>query len=267
MKYRILLLFMAVIVLLGSGCSSQNISAGPKREVEEYTEKTIPMTGLPSLNISIDSGNLEIYSWEKKEVKLEITKRVRGLQTEELLKKKLGDFNIDIKEDEGKISFKSVYKGSIKNPVDRSTNLRVYVPRKTGSVDCSLKVGKIKFYDDIKCDLSFKIDRANVDINRLVGKLTLKADMCDLKISGGKMFGDSSVKINMGNIYVKSEFEDEGIYTFDTGMGSLEVNLPDGSPVTFECVGSLEVNEFSKTGYPSKVSLRSGMGKIAVRKY
>jgi hypothetical protein len=267
MKYRILLLFMAVIVLIGSGCGSQNISAGPKREVNEYIEETIPVSSLPSLSISADSGNVEVYSWEKKEVKFEITKRVRGLYTEEFLKEKLDDFNIDLKEDKGKIIFKSTYKGSIKNPIDRSTNVRVYVPRKTGSIDCNLKLGKIKFYDDIKCDLGFKIDMANVDINRLVGKLTLNADMCDLKVSGGRLFDDSSVNINMGNIYIKSEFEDEGIYTFDTGMGSLEVNLPDGSPVSFECIGSLEVNEFSKIGYPSKVSLRSGMGKIAVRKY
>jgi hypothetical protein len=267
MKYKVILPLMAAIIMITSGCSSQNISVGPKREVNEYIEKTILATGLPGLDISIDSGNIEFYSWEKKEVKLEITKRVRGLYTEEFLKKKLGDFNIDIKEDDSKISFKSTYKGSIKNPIDRSTDVRVYVPRKTGSIDCNLKLGKIKFYDDVKCDLGFKIDMANVDINRLVGKLTLNADMCDLKVSGGRLFDDSSVKINMGNIYIKSEFEDEGIYTFDTGMGSLEVNLPDGSPVSFECIGSLEVNEFSKVGYPSKVSLRSGMGKIAVRKY
>jgi hypothetical protein len=268
MKYRVIIVpLLIVLALILSCCASRNVVLGPKRGVEEFLEETIPVSDIPSFYVSIDSGNLEVYSWDKNEVKLEITKRIRGPEEEELLKEKLGDFIIDIKEEENKVSVKAAYKGSFKSPVDRSTDITMYIPKKTGFFDCNVKVGQIKFFDDIRCNLNFVIDMANVDINRLIGKLTLKADICDLKVSGGRLFEDSSVKINMGNIYVKSEFVDEGFYSFDTGMGSLEVNLPDGSLVSFECLGSLEVNEFGDVRHDARVSLRSGMGKIAVRKY
>ncbi|HHW30864.1 MAG TPA: hypothetical protein GXX20_04195 [Clostridiaceae bacterium] len=267
MKYRVIIPLLAAIALFVSGCGSDNVVLGPKRGVEEYIEDTIPVKGLANLDVSIESGNLEVYTWDKDEVKLEITKRIRGQEDEEALKKKLGDFSIDINKDENVVSVQAAYKGSTKNPVDISTDIRMYIPKKAASFDCNVKVGQIKFFDDIRCNLNFLIDRANVSINRMIGKLSLNADMCDLKVSEGRMLEGSNVKINMGNIYVKSEFGDEGTYFFDTGMGSLEVNLPDGSPVTIECVGSLEVNEFPETGHDTKVSLRSGMGKIAVRKY
>lgn len=267
MKYRVIIPLLAAVALFVSGCGSESAVLGPKRGVEEYIEETIPVKGLANLDVSIDSGNLEVYTWDKNEVKLEITKRIRGQEGEEALKEKLGDFSIDIQEDKNIVSVKAAYKGTIKNPVDRSTDIRMYIPRKAASFDCNVKVGQIRFFDDIRCNLNFLIDRANVSINRMIGKLSLNADMCDLKVSEGRMFEGSNVKINMGNIYIKSEFDDEGVYSIDTGMGSLEVNLPEGSPVTIDCVGSLEVNEFPEAGHDTKVSLRSGMGKIAVRKY
>jgi PBP1b-binding outer membrane lipoprotein LpoB len=67
MKYKVILPLMAAIIMITSGCSSQNISVGPKREVNEYIEKTILATGLPGLDISIDSfsalGYYRVYSY------------------------------------------------------------------------------------------------------------------------------------------------------------------------------------------------------------
>lgn len=276
MRYRVIIPLLAAIALFISGCTRGKAVSGPVRGVEEYIEKTIPVSGQARFEVEIESGNIEVYTWKKDEVKFEITKRIRGMENEDSLKEKLGDFGIDIKENGNVVSVKDFYRGTAKNSSDINIGLRMYIPRKPGLFDCNLKMGKIVFFDDIRCNISIAVNMADVSINRMIGKLSLQADMCNLKISEGRILDGSSVKINMGNIYVKSEFEENGVYLFDTGMGNLEINLPEDSKVAFECVGSVEIDEVSKVnegnrpqeaGQDAKVSLRSGMGRITVRRY
>jgi hypothetical protein len=95
------------------------------------------------------------------------------------------------------------------------------------------------------------------------------------------MSGNSKVKKNSGNISIKSEFDEYGEYTFNTGRGRIDVYAPSDSRSSFETVGELEINEFADNqclglltdsgaklkGQLGKVSINSGIGRIAVRKY
>lgn len=238
-----------------------------KKEVSLYSEKIVEAGGPLVLDIFCDSGNIEMYTWDKDGVKFEMTKRVRGTESEEILSQKLNNFNIDINENENKIIFKSEYKGKDKNPIDKSIDLKIYVPKAEKTLNLKLDIGNIKFYDDIKGVLNADINMANMEINRFVGVVNIEGDVGNVKISSGKISGKSSIVKNIGNISVKAEFEEGGDYTFKTGTGNIDLMLPYGSKVSFESVGELEVNEFNDFNHSTKAKVETSMGKIAITGY
>jgi len=262
---RTIPVIFAICVVL-CGCASQNADIGPKREVAAYSEHVFKVSKPPGVDITSDSGNIEIYSWDRKEVKFEVTKKIRGIREKDLLEKELEGFKVDIEQQGDDIFYQTSYKGHMKNQIDRAVDLKIFIPKKIKSIDCRLDLGKIKIYDDLECELNMTINMANVDINRFEGKINLDADMCDLRISNGRLDADSKVKINMGSIQIKGEYQG-GSYDFDTNMGNVELNIPAGLKVSLETVGTVEANEIESGDYPVALRIRSGMGKIALKKY
>jgi hypothetical protein len=252
---------------LFSGCTSAGTVLGPKREVNSYSEKTVEAEKPLVLDIVCDSSNIEVYTWDKNEVKFEMTKRVRGAEAEEVLAQKLDSFNVDIDKNESNIVFKAEYKGKDKNPIDKSIDLKIYIPKAENTLNLKLDIGNIKFYDDIKGVLNADINMANMEINRFVGVVNIKGDVGNVKISSGRISGKSGIIKNIGSISVKAELEKGGDYTFKTGTGNIDLMLPKESEVSFESVGELEVNEFSDFSYPTKAKVETSMGKIAITGY
>jgi hypothetical protein len=188
------------------------------------------------------------------------------MESEDILKKGLDDFRIEFKQENNDFYFISSYNGPIKNQIDRAVDLSITVPKDIKSISCQLDVGKIKIHDDIKCELKLKINMANIDINRFDGIISLEADMSDLRISGGRLKDGSNVKINMGNIQVKAELE-EGCYDFDTNMGNIDLSFPAKSDINLETIGTVEQNEFISSSSLVSLRVRSGMGRIEIKKY
>lgn len=267
LRYWAFIFVFLIQLLLISGCSVSTVEIGPKKEVNSYSEKTVEVKASPEVNMSCDSSNIEVYTWDKKDVKFEITKRVRGVQDKETLEKKLEDFKIDLSEKDNKVFFKSEYRGKDKNPVDRSVDIRVYLPKSIKLLNCKLDIGNIKFLDDISGVLNADINMANMEINRFDGIINVKGDVGNVKISNGRISGKSSIVKNIGSISIKAEFKENGEYFFKTETGNIDLWLPQNSKISFESVGSLEVNEFNEYLYPTKVKVSTSMGKIAIKKY
>jgi len=259
---------MLVLSAVVCGCKGVEGKVGLKREAVSYSEEILDVKQPLQLDLAGDLCNIEVYSWDRDQVKFEIIKRIRGIEEAEALQRRLKDFYVAVAQEGNKVVFKSEYKGAIKNPADRRMDLKVFVPRGgVDSVDIKLETGRIKFHDDIKSRLNAQVKMASTEINRFEGVINFNADMGDLRIAGGKIYNGSDISINTGNIQIKAEFENGGIYCFQTKMGNIDLSLPDGSPVSFENVGATEVNDFTSGDYKTKVKLLSGLGKISVRKY
>ncbi|OPZ84286.1 MAG: hypothetical protein BWY74_04244 [Firmicutes bacterium ADurb.Bin419] len=219
------------------------------------------------MDISCDSSNIEVYVWNRDAIKFEITRRIRGAYKKEILLEKLEDFYIDIINDNDSVSLKTNYTGSRKKSLETSVDLKVYIPRKIESMNYKIDYGSIKFFDDIRGVLNADLDNADIEINRLDGILNITGNVGNVKVSGGKMSGSSSICILDGNISVKAEFDETGEYIFSTRRGCIEVCAPSDSKVGFDTVGKLEANEFGGKDKASKVWISSEIGSIVVRKY
>ncbi|HOM02088.1 MAG TPA: hypothetical protein PLH43_04585 [Acetivibrio sp.] len=267
MRHRIIILAALVQLVILSGCTSSKTVLGPKKEVNSYSEETVEVEKLLVLDIFCDSGNIEMYTWDKDKVKFEMTKRVRGTEDEETLKQKFENFSIDISQNENNVIFRSEYKGKDKNPIDKSIDLKIYVPKAEKTLNLKLDTGNIKFYDDIKGVLNADINMANMEINRFLGVVNIKGNVGNVIISNGKIYGTSGIIKNIGSISVKAELQEGGDYTFKTGTGNIDLMLPKYSKISFESVGELEVNEFSDFSHPTKAKVETSMGKIAITSY
>jgi PBP1b-binding outer membrane lipoprotein LpoB len=262
---KILIFILCIFIL--TGCSVDNVNIGPKTQVTSYKEEIFKDVNVKRLNFKSQYSNMEVYCWDKNDVKFEITRRIRGIQSKDILEGKLKDFTVDIKQEEENLVFTSGYKGEIDNPIDRSLDLKMYIPKKIKNMDLKLDSGTINFLDDVDYDVKFDADMADITINRLNGKIELKSNIGNVSIKSGRIKANSNIVEGVGNINIKSEFEENSGYNIETNIGNVDLALPEKSHVSFETVGTLELNELPSSSNNLNVKVRSGMGKISIKKY
>lgn len=267
MKHYTPIVFIVLLLFFLCGCKAGDVNIGPKLTVTAYGEKVMETKYPVKLDIACDYGAVEVYTWGRKEVKFEVTRKIRGTQSKSLLEEKLKDYDIKTSEDKGKVTFTSRYKGSIKSPADKGVDLKVYLPKKVDSVSFKVDTGSISFIDDMEGTVTGEVKMADVKINRLVGSIHLNGDLCSIRIENGKLTGKSDIKVNMGNIAVKAGYEEGNAFSFITGMGNIEFAAPSSSQINIEPAGTVKINEFPYISSITKVNLKTEMGEITIKKY
>jgi hypothetical protein len=129
-----------------------------------------------------------------------------------------------------------------------------------------MDIGTVKMLDDLETDLNLETNMVNVDIKRLKGKLNLKGDMGNLRLENGKLKSDSSVSLNLGNIEIKSEYE-EGRYEYKTGTGNIDLEISKEASISFENLGTVEANDIKQGDYQTIIKNSTDMGRITIKKY
>jgi hypothetical protein len=254
-------------MLFFSSCAKNDVKPAPRREVSIYTERTIPAASPYNLSIECDYGNFEFYNWDKKEVKFEITHKVRDGRRKPELDKMLERFKTSTSEEAGKIGLKCSYNGKDGNYEDTFTVVRIFMPAKSSFIDCTLSQGKLKFFDDLNCSLKLDVGNAEVEINRLKGIINYTGSIGNLRISSGVIYSDSSIVTSSGNIRVKACFESPGEYSFNTGAGIIELDLPEELNAVIESNGKCTANVASGADPCSKFLLKCGVGKININRF
>lgn len=253
-----------VIIIAWQASSHEEL---PVMDASRYSEKLLQVSESIELSVQSEGGTIELFGWDKRQVKLEITKKISGSESKNDLEKKLESFNIQVAQKEGQISFRSEYKGSLKDSIKPWVALKVYMPVRTPKTSLQLGRGSIILNDDIRTDLNILTGTVHTDIGRLVGKLTLKGDGGNLEVHGGMLLSGSRVTLGSGNLYIKAEHDSNGDYVYDTGIGNVELLLPGSSRVNLLTVGMVEVNEFRSVGKGGQIRLVSQLGRIAIRSY
>lgn len=280
-------ILILLLTFMLSACGTVHGETDKKIDSRSYFEKTIELKGKYNLNILCDTGNISIYTWTRNEIKFEVTKRFNGACKKDLIDKKLENIKIDINTDDNTVFLKGKNTGGNKDYCDVIVDYTIYMPKSVDYMNYKIGKGKVKLFDDFKGILNAELDNADIEINRFVGVLNVSGDEGNVKISSGKISGDSKIFKKVGNISIKSEFDLNGDYEICTGLGHIELLVPAGSKVNFETVGELAKNEFAQNGLlenvassrytqvynlqngneAAKVRLRSEMGKISIGKY
>ncbi|NLC69549.1 MAG: hypothetical protein GX754_12380 [Clostridiaceae bacterium] len=250
-----------------AGCRSVEEYIIPKKEYIAYDEIKYNVVHPVNIEIIGQTGNIEIYSWDEKAVKFEIAKKVR-LADESLGDKLTKNIKIITNcENEKDIILEWKCEGQEGSILDYQVDLKVLLPKKVESIKCKIDVGKVRIFDDLKCELFADFNMVNIKINKFEGTLKLKGEMSNLEINEGTIKNGSEVKVNMGNIKIKANYEAGGSYYLETNVGNIDLTLPSDLAVSFENNGYVQVNEFEPGNHPVKIKTACGMGRICIYKY
>ena len=264
-----LLLFLSLTVFFCiSACNNKDSGEGyPRREVSAYSEKTINTAPQFSLDMECDFGNLEFYRWERQEIKFEVTHKVRESKPVDELSKLLGYFSIKATEKAGKVSFICNYKERGGKYENTFSVVRVFLPRKPVSVNCRLIQGRMTFYDDLETILKLDAVKAEININKLTGKVNYTGDDTYFNISAGYINSNSSVVTKNGNIRIRADFEIPGTYTINTGTGIVALDLPESLNAVFENNGMIDTPESTESAVCSRFLIKQNVGKVDISRF
>lgn len=260
---KLAFLYILFSVFLAS-CSAYDPS--PKREVSAFIRQSAETAPKADLEIDGDYGALELFAGTGKELIYEATEKIRGKLTEEKLSERLKKFEIKHSTVKNNTSILFRYNGPDPDPIDTKIDMKIYLPNDISSLTIKLNTGRIKFHDDLNCKLSLDLGYVNTEINYFKGILEMDADMGDLKIGNGRISPNSSVKTGAGNLVIKSIME-RGEYSFETGLGNIELSLPYYTALKLDYSGNIRTNEFENSNGGVVVLARSKIGEISIKKF
>ncbi len=222
MKQLIAGIISVFLIIFTAGCGEDEVSV--IKRTAEYGEKTVKVELPIKLNIDCFCSNIEIYCWNKQEVKFEYTKSITAKMQEQKLKKYLQKMDIITDVSGSEVSFKSNCEESDK--VSRVLELSIYIPYRTEEVSISCREGKLKICDHLKCNLSVEGGILDTIINKFSGRVNASVKKGNVRINAGKLLDGTVISTIDGNVYVKALYEPSGEYSFYSENGVLDINIP-----------------------------------------
>jgi len=264
---HISLYILIILMVIITGCGDK-ATATLKQGAYLYKNSSIEITkGINAIDINMDSGNLQIYCWDKMEIKFEAKHTVRDNKTNEELQKLLKKYSITSKELENTFFFDVDYKDKIKSSQDIFTDIKLTIPRRIKKINISQQMGSLIIEDKYEGDIAAKFDSVNSEIKSMNGQLVYECETGNLRLNSGKLSNGSYAQINSGNIFVKAECQEQSKYSFKTQAGNVELSFPVGSNILLESFGTVQNNQFTGIKGNIKIETSTKMGKISVNGY
>jgi len=172
--------------------------------------KSFPAEAGENLNISVDPGNIEIQTWSKNEINIEVVSK-KKYKVENLVAEKTGStINFELELDE---SWNNSVNIKVKAPSNFNFNIK-----STG--------GNINIEDPITGTLAAETDGGNVSFDNINGEVVVSTSGGN--ISGENVEGDVSLHTSGGNISlgnVKSGKSDINTYGGNISVGNVSSDL------------------------------------------
>ena len=213
--------FALSAALAGSGCTvNVNTTTAEARETKRFT-----VTGAPRVTLDTFDGSIEVHSWDRREVEVEIEKRAQddaALQRISVEATQDGDAVVVRARGPERGDTDGVTVGVSQSPTAR---LRVALPR-----DSQLEVitgdGSIRL-EDVDGAIDARSGDGSIQGTRLAGTLRLRT-------------GDGSIRLERATGTVEAETEDGSVtiggqlktVSANSGDGSVRVTVEDGAAIT-----------------------------------
>ena len=256
MKYAVLLLTVSL-----AGCEVNLNSEGVvSRDTKKFT-----VTGTAEVELDTFEGSIEIHSWDRDEVEIEVEKRAmeqRLVDEMKVIAEQEGDrIVVKVTPPSRGDSFDGVQIGVHFSP---SARLRVVLPRKS-QVTASSGDGSISI-EDVSGKITLRTNDGSVRGSQLDGEITVRSGDGSIRFdrAQGKLdleTDDGSITLEAKPTVLRARTTDGAIrlevqpdaivsedWDLQTADGSVVLTLPDG----FDAVLDVETNDgVVRTSYPS----------------
>ncbi len=265
-RLTIYILFLLTAILF-TGCGRQAVTPH-KQSSYQYKNSTIELNKkVKSLDISVDSGELRIFCWDKPEISCEIKHTVRDKKTDEQLQKLLNKFSVKSTVEDNTCHISVDYDGNIKNSNDIFSEIKLTIPRRINSIELVQEQGSFVVEDKFEGSIKAKLEAASAEIKVLYGSMSVHCENGNVRLNSGRLTGASDVKIEKGNIYVKAECQSKSVYSFETVTGNIDLTFPVTSAISLDAVGTISHNQFTGSEGDIKVKSSTKFGKLSINGY
>lgn len=257
-----------ILALILTGCGSDKATVIPKHGASQYKNSTIEITkGIDTININVDSGNLQIYCGDKKEIGFEVKHTIIDNKTNEELEKLLKKFSITSNEKKNTLFFNVDYKDKIKGTQSIFTDIKLTISRRIKKINLTQQFGSLTIEDKYEGNIAANLESVNSEIKAMEGQLVFECDKGNIRLNSGKLLNGSLVHISEGNITVKAECFEQSTYSFKTVKGNIDLNFPVSSSILLESFGTVKNNQFTGIQGNIEIVTSTKMGKISVNGY
>lgn len=262
------ILFVVIILLIFvCGCGDK-YKAISKHAATTYKNSSFEIArGVNTLNINLDSGNLQIYCWDNKEIQMELKHAVVDFKTIEGLEKLLKEFDVTNEERKNAFMLSVEYRNKIAKNQNIYSDLKITIPKRIKNLNITQKSGSLAIEDKYEGNLTAQLDEVNSEIKSMKGQLKLKCKNGNVRLNSGKLQNRSYADVDAGNIFIKTECQQKSNYLFKTNAGNVDLNFPVSSDILVQSLGTILNNQFSGMEGTIKIETSTKMGKISVNRY
>lgn len=259
MKKIISSVLIIIFLFLLTGCvnNEQKTVIREASECKEWT-KTVSR-GIESIYIIMDTSNLNVYCWNKKEIKCDIHNYARGKKTMEDLDKILKKYH-DKYEEKEKNGYITI------NNEDIISDVTLTIPKSMNLI-VNQKSGSLKIIDRFEAGLIVNAVNVSSEINEIQGNLQFIGDNGYVHVNSGRLTDGSSVSLKNGNIIIKAECIKNSKYDFQTVKGNIDLSFPVSSDINIQSFGTVQNNQFTGVDGSILMNVSTKIGKISVNGY
>ncbi len=259
--------FIFVLLILLTGCGKQPETLQKNSSSEDINSSIELTKDVKALNIKLDSGNINIFCWDKPDIKCEIKHTIRDYQTDDQLAKLLKKFSAETKIESSICSIDVKYKGKVRDSQDIYSEVKLTIPKRVKELTIYQDAGSLTVEDKYQGGINAELDKVNAEIRSLYGLLKLKCEEGNIRLNSGKLSNDSQVKVGSGNIHIKSACQNNSSYSFQTKAGNIDLAFPKESPINLDVFGTVTNNQFTGMDGSITVNASTNIGKISVNGY
>lgn len=225
MRKKILyFLISLVFALFLVSCSISRYSEVATRSFDSSTIKTI--------KLQTQNGNINIKSWEGKEIKIDILKMVKGIGN---LESEINKITVSFKENNGVLSC------VIKMPrvssffMSYDADIIVRLPRRMfETIDLKTSNGNIEVENTI-ANFVIRTSNGKVDIYQSMGTFDLKTQNGKIYLNGVQIFeGENKIETSKGSIMGNLKLPNSGSLSLETRNGDVDLELSGYIKADFE---------------------------------
>lgn len=236
---KIILKILSILMIISLAVSAQN---------KDNIVKTFPAKAGENLKVSIDPGNINVETWDKDEVRIEVVSK-KKFNFEELIAEKKGNtikFHLELEDG---------WQNSVLLKVNAPSNF---------NFDLKTTGGNINVGNDIYGNFDAETDGGNVSFKSVNGKVRVSSNGGN--ISGENVVGETKLHTNGGNISlgnVKSGKTEVDTYGGNISVGTVSSDLAaktHGGNINVGDVGG-NANVFTYGGHISMETV-SGSAKM-----
>ncbi len=250
-----LALCLVAVSSLASAACTIDVYGGEDTVVRE--QKRFPVTGAPHLTVRSFDGSVELRSWDRDEIVVDIERRAASEAAARALVVEATETGGDLLI-EAKPPHRDGFLEHLGGPSPR-VRMLITVPRRL-EVEARTQDGAI-MAKDLSGRINLRTGEGSVRLQSLTGNITVTTG--DGAITAGDLQGSVEVRTGDGSVNLSGRLEE---LTARTGDGAIAVNVAPGSTMRSEwnvSTGDGSVTIVLPQGFNADIDARTGDGGIS----